>query len=104
MISELLEQDSKASLYVYYRPPVPSTALAHEVRALQAVLAKQHSVRVQLLARHDAKGETWMEVYEGLSDPRAFDAALAEALEEAKLAGRLGARHHEWFAPYPGSG
>ena len=103
MISELLVQDSKANLYVYYRPPVPSAALARAVRALQAALAGQYGVRGQLLARRDAKGETWMEVYEGLADPRAFDMALAGALAEDSLSARLGARHHEWFAPYPDS-
>ena len=84
-------------LYVYY-----DVALAHVAEATSLVRAAQVDVtplckRVRLQKRAPASGhaETWMEVYEHVTD--GFEALLVEAVDRYGLATVTGARHVEHF-------
>jgi hypothetical protein len=70
------------------------------VNQLQALVHAATGVSGRLLRRDDAT-ETWMEVYEGVADAVAFEAALSHAVSSVKLNTLLadGAqRHTERFA------
>ena len=73
-------------LYVYYKVrALDAAALAPRVRAMQAALAAEHGVSVQLKRRPQAGDglQTWMEVYPAV--PEAFAAALEQAAASAGL-------------------
>lgn len=83
------------NVYVYYDVPLAEIdAASRTVRAMQATLAG-HASRCALLRRPDAKpaAQTWMEVYEDVSDD--FDARLDEAVRAYPLP--TTARHTERF-------
>jgi len=70
-------------LYVYYKVrALDAAALAPRVRAMQAALATNHGVSVQLKCRPQAADglQTWMEVYPGVPD------TFAGVLEQAAAA------------------
>ncbi len=68
--------------YVYYRvEPARRDGLRAEIEALFEVLERETGVRGRWMRRRDDAG-TYMEVYEGVRDPQAF-----EALLERKTAG-----------------
>jgi hypothetical protein len=88
--------------YIYYR-----IAGEHAERARRVVAALQEDLRAQtgvsgrLLHRCDDPA-TWMEIYEGISDPQAFDASLAAAVDRCGFSSVLAAgarRVTEIFAP-----
>jgi len=71
-------------LYVYYKVRAhDAAALAPRVRAMQAALAAEHRVSVQLKCRPQAADglQTWMEVYPGA--PEAFAVSLEQAAAAA---------------------
>ncbi len=75
-------------LYVYYKVrEQDAAALAPRVRAMQAELAANHGLAVQLKRRPDSKDgmQTWMEVYPGATD------TFADTVEGAALRAGLGA-------------
>jgi len=86
-------------LYVYYKVRTrDAAALAPRVRALQAQLAEQHSVRPQLKRRPEARDglQTWMEVYPGVDAD--FPARLDTVANGADIAGLIaGPRRAEIF-------
>lgn len=87
--------------FIYYRikadldvPPARA-----RVRAMQAALAARIGVAGRLMERRD-DGVTWMEIYEGITDPTAFDSALGVETAAHKLADLIepgSARHAECF-------
>jgi len=85
------------NLYVYYDVDAGAgTALAHDVRAMQADLRRTSGVAGRLMKRPpsgDAR-ETWMEVYEGVDD--AFESRVEEAATTIDWRG-AGPRHVERF-------
>jgi hypothetical protein len=88
------------SYYVYYKCAAAAPAVRAAVTAMQAALATATGVRGRLLRRVDGDG-TWMEVYDGVADPQAFERALAAAVADARLDALLApgaARHLERFA------
>jgi hypothetical protein len=69
--------------YVYYKvAPERVPELRRLVEQLFALIEKQAGVRGQWLRRPDESG-TYMEVYEGITDQKAFEALLER--EGAKL-------------------
>ncbi len=64
------------SYYVYYRvDPARVEAVRHAVRALFDAIERATGVRGTWMRRRD-EATTFMEVYEGVADERAFEAAL----------------------------
>ncbi len=87
-----------AHYYVWYRVPEGVAAEAETaVRALQARLACSSGIGGRLLKKRDAP-ETWMEVYEGVAEPQAFERQLQELVERYDVEMFLdGGRHVECF-------
>lgn len=87
--------------YVYYRV---RSDVGHEdaeatVRAMQAALERRTGIAGRLMERRD-DAVTWMEVYEGVADPDAFEAALRIEANAHRLASIVEpgfARHTERF-------
>lgn len=86
--------------YVYYPAPAAPDALPR-LRAMQRQLAQASGTVARLEERAAADATpTWMEVYEGIADPRAFAAQLAAALQASGLQRELPAqRRVERFRP-----
>jgi hypothetical protein len=93
-----------ASLYVYYRVRTVELARA---RALTALLLdridSRFGVRGRVLTRCD-EPDLWMEIYDPVSDPTGFRAALDETCAQIDFAtvlapGQL--RHCECFVEQP---
>jgi Domain of unknown function (DUF4936) len=83
--------------YVYY--PAPSVAALPALRAMLQTLAAGGAVRARLEERVElGSTPTWMEVYEGIHDPAAFEAALSAAVRASGLPQELtAARRVERF-------
>jgi Domain of unknown function (DUF4936) len=74
------------SYYVYYRVAADrADAARHAVAIMLRRLEQRTTISGRLLRRHD-EPLLWMEVYEGVRDTEAFDAALAELLHASNLA------------------
>jgi len=88
------------ALYVYYTVAAADDVAARSlVRAVQDEVREATGVAGRLLRRRDDPG-TWMEVYEGVDDPDAFERVLDAALARHGFASLLppgGARHTERF-------
>lgn len=88
--------------YVYYRVALDQSERARGVvAALQDEVLAQTGVRGRLMHRRDDPA-TWMEIYEGVADGHAFDAALANAVKRSAFASVLAAgsrRITEIFGP-----
>ena len=92
---------TRVHYYVYYRVRAD---VGHEdaeatVRAMQAALERRTGVAGRLMERRD-DAVTWMEVYEGVADPQAFEAALRIETDEYRVASIVepgSARHTERF-------
>lgn len=87
--------------YVYYRlrPELDADVACASVRAMQAMLARRTGVAGRLMQRA-GDDATWMEVYEGVTDPAGFEHALLAETEAHRLGDLLdtgGARHLERF-------
>lgn len=86
-------------LYIYYQVREADTADLHAaVSAMQAALAAQFGVAVQLKRRPQAQDgkQTWMEVYPAAPD--GLEAALAAGVQRHGLAAwTAGPRHTEVF-------
>jgi hypothetical protein len=86
-------------LYIYYKvAPAAAAELAPRVAAMQARLAASHRVAAALRRRPGEQDgmQTWMEIYP--EAPPAFEAALAQSVDESGIAGLItGARHTEIF-------
>jgi len=92
---------SVASYYIYYRVRADTEREdAHAtVRAMQAAIARRTGVHGRLLERA-GDDVTWMEIYESVADPAAFEAALrteTEAHQVTDLVEPGSARHLERF-------
>jgi hypothetical protein len=75
--------------YVYYRVAVAHAAAARRaIAAVLMLLERRVGVAGHLLRRQD-EPLLWMEVYDGVRDPAAFEAALAQLLDERGFAGFL---------------
>jgi len=65
--------------YVYYPAPTAVGSVLPQLRAMQRRLADSTGVRARLEERvGPGATPTWMEVYEGVSDPDGFAVSLAE--------------------------
>ena len=79
------------SYFIYYRVAHGQEALAREqARRLQTKLWESTGVRGRLMTKR-AEPNLWMEVYEAVPDPTAFERALESAVHELQL--------HQWLAP-----
>jgi hypothetical protein len=78
------------SYYIYYKVPAQAEAqLKPAVEDLQRSLAAKSGVRGRLLRRRD-KTDTWMEIYEDVGDPDAFESLLGSELKRVRFAELLG--------------
>ncbi|MET0679869.1 MAG: DUF4936 family protein [Burkholderiales bacterium] len=87
------------SYYVYYRSAAAPAAVRAAVITMQASLAGATGVQGRLLRRVEEDG-TWMEIYEGVSDPERFERELAAETAGARLEALLApgaTRHVERF-------
>ena len=75
--------------YVYYRVAVEHAAAAQRaITAVLTLLERRVGVAGHLLRRQD-EPLLWMEVYDCVRDPAAFEAALAQLLDERGFAAFL---------------
>jgi hypothetical protein len=92
-----------AGYYIYYRIPAERVAEAKRiVSALQAELLQETGVQGRLLHRRDDPS-TWMEIYEGVADEKAFHGALDAVVGRSGFAAVLapGSRRvTEVFGPF----
>jgi hypothetical protein len=73
--------------YVYYAAPQAAESALHRVRQMQDRLVTTTGIRARIEERVQAGATpTWMEVYEGVSDPDAFASSLQAALRASGLA------------------
>ena len=91
------------SYYIYYRvrTDISRAVAVATIGRLQAALTRRAGVTGRLLQRADDP-QTWMEIYDNVSDAAAFDAALREEVEAARITSLLaddGKRHVERFVP-----
>jgi hypothetical protein len=87
------------SYFIYYRTAADAAEVRRVAGALQARLARESGVNGRLMRCADDPA-TWMEVYEGIDDPAAFERAEAAAVEQVGFARLLAAdarRHIERF-------
>lgn len=77
----------KQNWFIYYKLPATDAALvAERVRVMQGALAAASGVHGRLLRRpEDGPVITFMETYEGIADPAAFEAQIADAAAHAGL-------------------
>ena len=89
---------SVTELYIYYRVHDTDAAI-ERAHAMQHALAAQSGIRGRLLQRRDDP-DTLMEIYTGITDVAAFEAALAAAVTACGLDTLIqpgAARHVERF-------
>jgi hypothetical protein len=91
------------SYFIYYRVAHGREARAREqAQRLQAKLCQSIGVRSRLMTKR-GEPNLWMEVYEAVSDPVAFERALEIAVHELQLHQSLAPgsqRHVECFEDY----
>jgi hypothetical protein len=81
--------------FVYYKLDASAARdLEPCLRRMQRQVAAASGVRTRLMRRADADGDpvTLLEVYDGIAQPAAFEAALAAALAHAGLPASLAAQ------------
>ncbi|TCS72227.1 uncharacterized protein DUF4936 [Sulfuritortus calidifontis] len=90
--------------YVWYRvADADDRELEQAVRGMQARLACRTGVAGRLLKRRDAPA-TWMEVYEAVAEPAAFERVLQALVDQFDIEVRLADRRHvECFVESPGA-
>ena len=90
------------SIYIYYKvTPLNEAAVRARATELLKQVAASTGIQGRLLCRRD-KPETWMEVYEGVSNPESFVATLNEAIARLHFSELLGPdtrRMTELFRP-----
>lgn len=86
------------NVYVYYRlNPRHADEAETPIRALMVSLACRCGVTARLLKKR-AEPLLWMETYEGVTDPDAFNRELARAMDEYDVGVFIdGERHLECF-------
>lgn len=85
--------------FVYYRVAGDDAAIRARIAALLNEVERRTGVRGRVFRRTDHSA-TWMETYEGITDPGAFDRALEAAVAESGFAAILAPdqrRHVERF-------
>ncbi len=84
--------------YIYYRVAEHNADEAELlIRSMQARLACRSGINGRLLKKRDEPG-LWMEIYEKVADPQAFERLLSQAVDEFDIALFMdGARHQECF-------
>jgi hypothetical protein len=76
---------AQLAYYIYYRvAPGADANDLDRVRAAQADVSRATGCSARLLAKRD-EPELWMEVYESITDPERFEAALAAAVDRHQL-------------------
>lgn len=92
----------KHSIYIYYKvTPQNEKAVRAAAESLLKAVAATTGIEGRLMCRRD-KPDTWMEIYEGVSEPNAFLTTLDKALAGVKFAEVLGPemrRMTELFRP-----
>ncbi len=84
-----------ASLYIYYRIDGNFLSFEQSARKIMAQIESELDIKGRLLQRRD-DAQTWMEIYEPVTDPAALTQALARAVAaDASWQGVM--RHAECF-------
>jgi hypothetical protein len=91
--------NSSENWYVYYAAPAAAATALPLLRQMQQRLMNKDGVRARIEERVQAGATpTWMEVYEGVTDPQAFASNLQAAVRASGMAAdHLGERHIERF-------
>jgi uncharacterized protein DUF4936 len=77
--------------FVYYRvAPGGEPRAREQIRRLHAELAASMGARCRLMSKR-GEPDLWMEIYEAVPDPAAFEHALEKAVRELQL--------EVWLAP-----
>lgn len=85
------------SYYVWYRIAGDGCEARAAVTAMMLDIAEESGVIGRLMRRADDPS-TWMEIYEAVDDPEAFERVLAHAIEGHDVAAYAdGGRHVERF-------
>lgn len=85
--------------FIYYRIRPDASQARATLRAMQAALAQRTGVVGRLMERR-GDDATWMEIYESVSDPGAFEVALNIETEAHKITNLIepgSTRHIERF-------
>jgi hypothetical protein len=77
------------SYYIYYRVARPDEA-SIAVRRLQSAIREDFGIEGRLLKKRDEPA-LWMEIYEGIDDGAAFEAAMAALTESLDFSRMLAA-------------
>ena len=90
---------SSENWYVYYAAPVAAALALPLIRQMQQRLMNKEGVRARIEERVESGATpTWMEVYEGVTDPQAFASSLQAAVSTSGMAAEhAGDRHIERF-------
>ncbi len=96
-----ISETARIHYFIYYRirAGVDRDDAHANVRAMQAAIAARTMVSGRLMERR-GDDATWMEIYESVADPAAFEAALGAETEAHRLADLIepgSARHLERF-------
>lgn len=84
--------------YVYYPAPTSPGSALPLLRAMQAQLSRRNGISARVEERVDSgSAATWMEVYEGVTDPEEFAANLQAAVVATGLAQHTPTRRVERF-------
>ncbi|NWG87635.1 MAG: DUF4936 family protein [Hydrogenophilaceae bacterium] len=92
------------SYYVWYKvADADDRELEQAVRAMQARLACRTGVAGRLLKRRD-RPDTWMEIYEAVAEPAAFEHQMQALVDQFDIEVRLAeGRHVECFIDLAGN-
>jgi Domain of unknown function (DUF4936) len=90
------------SYYVYYRVDARHESAARRAVASMLISLEQRTAVIGRLMRRQEDPLLWMEIYDSVRDPLAFETVLSELLPASGLAALLepgAARHTERFVP-----
>jgi hypothetical protein len=90
--------DAPENWYVYYPTPNSPAAALPVLRSMQAELRQTSGIAARVEERvGSVSTPTWMEVYEGITDPDRFAATLEATVESSGLAAHAVGRRIERF-------
>lgn len=84
--------------YVYYPAPTSPAVALPVLRSMQAEIERTSGIAARVEERVESGSTpTWMEVYEGITDPDRFGARLQASVDSSGLAAHAASRRIERF-------